>query len=157
MRRKTVWLLPLGIIVGIMLSGFFRRPAPEPGPDEVQTLDGAGTYTDNDAFWRVLMGRWESEDGWTLDFHGEESVTILREGEPVGESALRFAYLLPSPPAGTELEPEAPALTGPDGAALGEVLSLLHDAGTETVTLTLQAPDGEETVLVFHKLQEEET
>ena len=134
MKCRTVWILLAGVVVGVMLSGFLHRRAAEREPENVQLLDGAGTYAANDALWSMIVGNWVSADGhWALKLEGEDSMTLLLDGETMLETALSFTYLCPEPARETELSAETPQLRGG-----GEIVSLTHEAGERGGTLTLE-------------------
>ena len=134
MKRRTVWILLAGVVVGVMLSGFLHRRAAEREAENVQPLDGAGTYVNNGALWSRISGDWISSDGhWTLKLEGEDSMTLLLDGETMLETALSFTYLCPEPPQETELSVETPQLCGG-----GEIITLTHEAVEHGGTLTLE-------------------
>lgn len=140
MKRRTVWILLAGAVVGMVLSGLLHRRAAERKPDDTQILDGAGTYVDNDVLWNMISGSWLSADGhWTLKLWGEDSMTLALDGETMLETALSFTYLCPEPPQETELSAETPQLCGG-----GEIVSLTHEAGERGGTLTLELLDTDE-------------
>ena len=140
MKRRTVWILLAGVVVGVMLSGFLHRRAAEREPENVQPLDGAGTYVDNNALWSMISGDWISIDGhWTLKLEGEDSMTLLLDGETAAETTLSFTYLCPEPARETGLSAEMPQLCGG-----GEIVSLTHEAGERGGTLTLELLDTDE-------------
>ena len=151
MKRRTVWILLAGVVVGVMLSGFLHRRAAERESENVQPLDGAGTYVDNDALWSVISGDWVSADGhWTLKLEGEDSMTLLLDGETVAETALSFTYLCPEPTRETELTAETPQLRGG-----GKIVSLTHEAGEHGGTLALELlnPEEKTETVTFHKAE----
>ena len=150
MRRMT-WILPLGIVVMIVLIGFFNRLT-KYEPDNAQPLDGVGTYVDNNALWRVISGDWVSVDTrWMLTLGREYSMTLISKNKIVAESALSFSYLCPEPSLPTEITVEIPQLCGIDG----EIISLIHVAGTErdTLILELSRPNGETEKVTFQKVE----
>ena len=159
MKRRMIWILLAGILVGITLSGLYKHFVTDrimdggdgmENPDAAFLLDGDHTYVDNDALWPVLEGTWESEDGrWQADI-GEESGIVLRaDGETVLASPLDFTYLRPGKVVWTELEVEVRELVTPDGASLGRIADFGHEAsdgeGSGTLELTLSG-ESEETV-----------
>ena len=155
MKRRTVWILLAGVVVGVMLSGFLHRRAAEREPENVQPLDGAGTYVDNDALWSVISGDWVSADGhWTLKLAGEDSMTLLLDGETAAETALSFAYLCPESARETELFVETPQLNT-EGAPYSEIVSFTHEAGEYDGTLTLELldPDEKTETVIFQKAE----
>lgn len=155
MRRRTAWILLAGVAAGVAWSEFLHRPAPGYEPDRAQILDGAGTYVDNDALWRVISGDWVSADGrWMLILGGEDRMTLLWDGKTVAESALRFSYLCPEPPQETAFTAENSRLCGIGG----KIVAFIYEAGTESGTLTLERlrPDGETETVTFQKWNEQE-
>ena len=87
MKRRMVWILLAGILVGITLSGLYKHFATDrimdggdgmENPDAAFLLDGDHTYVDNSALWPVLEGTWESEDGRWQASISEESGIVLR-------------------------------------------------------------------------------
>ena len=144
MKRRTVWILLAGVVVGVMLSGFLHRRAAEREPENAQPLDGAGTYVDNNALWSRISGDWISSDGhWTLKLEGEDSMTLLLDSETVAETSLSFTYLCPEPARETELSAETPQLNTA-GAPYSKIVSLTHEAGERDGTLTLELLDTDE-------------
>lgn len=140
MKRRTVWILLAGVVVGVILSGFLHRRAAEHESENAQPLDGAGTYVDNDTLWSTISGNWISANGhWTLKLEGEDSMTLLLDGEAIAETTLSFTYLCPEPARETELSAETPQLCGG-----GEIISLTHEAGERGGTLTLELLDTDE-------------
>ena len=167
MKRRMIWILLAGILVGLALSGLYKHFVTDQimdggngmeNPDAAFLLD---TYVDNDALWPVLEGTWESEDGrWQADI-GEESGIVLRaDGEAVLTSPLHFTYLRPGKVVWTELEVEKHELVTPDGVSLGRIRKFGHEAadgeGSGTLELTLERPDESEETVTFQKTQEQE-
>ena len=151
MKCRTVWILLAGVAVGVMLSGFLHRRAAEHEPENARPLDGAGTYVDNDALWSRISGDWVSADGhWMLRLEGEDSMTLLLDGETAAKTALSFTYLCPEPARETELSAETPQLRGG-----GEIASLTHGAGERGGTLTLELlnPDEKTETVTFQKAE----
>ena len=159
MKRRMIWILLAGILVGLALSGLYKHFVTDrimdggngmENPDAAFLLDGNHTYVDNDALWPVLEGAWESADGrWQADI-GEESGIVLRaDGETVLTSPLHFTYLRPGKVVWTELEVEKHELVTPEGVSLGRIADFGHEAsdgeGSGTLTLTLSG-ESEETV-----------
>ena len=170
MKRRMIWILLAGILVGITLSGLYKYFVTDrimdggngmENPDAAFPLDGDHTYVDNDALWPVLEGAWESEDGrWQADI-GEESGIVLRaDGETVLTSPLHFTYLRPGKVVWTELEVEKHELVTPEGVSLGRIADFGHEAsdgeGSGTLELTLEQPDESEEMVTFQKTQEQE-
>ena len=170
MKRRMIWILLAGILVGLALSGLYQHFVTDQimdggdgmeNPDTAFLLDGDHTYADNSALWPVLEGTWESEDGrWQADI-GEESGIVLRaDGETVLTAPLHFTYLRPGKVVWTELEPEERELVTPEGVLFGRIKEFGHESsegeGSGTLVLKLERPDeGEETV-TFQKTQEQE-
>ena len=170
MKRRMIWILLAGILVGITLSGLYKHFVTDrimdggngmENPDAASLLDGDYTYVDNSVLWPVLEGTWESEDGrWQASISEESGIVLSADGETVLVSPLYFTYLRPGKVVWTELEVEERELVTPDGASLGRIKDFGHEAadgeGSGTLTLTLERPDeGEETV-TFQKTQEQE-
>lgn len=168
MKRRMIWILLAGILVGLALSGLYKHFVTDQimdggngmeNPDAAFLLDGDHTYVDNDALWPVLEGTWESADGrWQADI-GEESGIVLRaDGETVLTSPLHFTYLRPGKVVWTELEVEKHELVTPEGVSLGRIADFGHEAsdGEGSGTLTLTLTDGSEGTVTFQKTQEQE-
>lgn len=168
MKRRMIWILLAGILVGLALSGLYKHFVTDQimdggngmeNPDAAFLLDGDHTYVDNDALWPVLEGAWESADGrWQADI-GEESGIVLRaDGETVLTSPLHFTYLRPGKVVWTELEVEKHELVTPEGVSLGRIADFGHEAsdGEGSGTLTLTLTDGSEGTVTFQKTQEQE-
>ena len=170
MKRRMIWILLAGILVGLALSGLYKHFVTDQimdggngmeNPDAAFLLDGDHTYADNDALWPVLEEAWESADGrWQADI-GEESGIVLRaNGETVLASPLDFTYLQPGKVVWTELEPEEHELVTPGGVLLGKIKEFGHEAsdgeGSGTLELTLERPDESEETVTFQKTQEQE-
>ena len=170
MKRRMIWILLAGILVGITLSGLYKHFVTDQimdggdgmeNPDAAFLLDGDHTYADTSALWPVLEGTWESEDGrWQADI-GEESGIVLRaDGETVLTSPLHFTYLRPGKVVWTELEVEKHELVTPDGVSLGRIREFSHEAadgkGSGTLTLKLERPDESVETVTFQKVQEQE-
>lgn len=119
---------------------------------EVQTLDGAGTYVDNDALWCTITGEWTDGSGrWKLTLDGEDRMTLCLDGKTAAESALSFRYLRPEPSQETEFTAASPQLAGTGG----EIVSLVHRAGEKggTLTLELVGPDGSGEAVTLQKIE----
>ena len=170
MKRRMIWILLAGILVGLALSGLYKHFVTDQimdggdgmeNPDAAFLLDGDHTYVDNDALWPVLEGTWESEDGRWQASIGEESGIVLRaDGETVLVSPLYFTYLRPGKVVWTELEVEKRELVTPGGVLLGKIKDFGHEAsdgeGSGTLELTLERPDESEETVTFQKTQEQE-
>ena len=166
MKRRMVWILLAGILVGLALSGLYKHFVTDrimdggdgmENPDAVFPLDGDHTYADNGALWSMLEGTWESEDGrWQADIGEESGIVLSADGETVLVSPLYFTYLRPGKVIWTELRLESAALTSPDGTALGEIADLCHDAwdgGSGSLVFCLKRPDGSEETVTLRKAQ----
>ena len=170
MKRRMIWILLAGILVGLALSGLYKHFVTDQimdggdgmeNPDAAFLLDGDHTYVDNDALWPVLEGTWESADGRWQASIGEESGIVLRaDGETVLVSPLYFTYLQPGKVVRTELEAEKRELATPDGVPLGKIEDFGHEAGSGegsgTLVLKLERPDDSEKTVTFQKTQEQE-
>ena len=170
MKRRMIWILLAGILVGLALSGLYKHFVTDrimDGGDGMENpvaaflLDGDHTYADNSTLWPVLEGTWESEDGrWQADIGEERGIVLRADGETVLTSPLHFTYLQPGKVVWTELEPEERELVMPEGASLGRVKGFGHEAsdgeGSGTLELTLERPDAGEETVTFQKTQEQE-
>ena len=106
MKRRMIWILLAGILVGLALSGLYKHFVTDrlmdggdgmENPDAAFPLDGDHTYVDNSALWPVLEGAWESEDGrWQADIGEESGIVLSADGETVLASPLDFTYLRPA-------------------------------------------------------------
>ena len=101
MKRRMIWILLAGILVGLALSGLYKHFVTDQimdggdgmeNPDAASLLDGDHTYVDNSALWPVLEGAWESADGRWQASIGEESGIVLRAD---GETVLVSPSILP--------------------------------------------------------------
>ena len=169
MKRRMIWILLAGVLVGLTLSGLYKHFVTDQimdrggmeNPDVAFPLDGDRTYVDNSDLWPVLEGTWEGENGRWQAVIGEKSGIVLRaDGETVLTSPLYFTYLRPGKVDWTELETEDRALVTPDGAPLGEIEDFGHEAGSGegsgTLVLKLERPDDSEKTVTFQKIQEQE-
>ena len=168
MKRRMIWILLAGILVGLALSGLYKHFVTDrimdggnsmENPDAAFSLDGDHTYVDNSVLWPVLEGTWESEDGrWQADIGEESSIVLRADGETVLTSPLYFTYLRPGKVVWTELEVEKCELVTPGGASLGRIRDFGHEAsdGEGRGTLTLTLTDGSEETVTFQKTQEQE-
>ena len=103
MKRRMIWILLAGILVGLALSGLYKHFVTDrimdggdgmENPDAAFLLDGDHTYADNSALWPVLEGTWESEDGrWQASIGEESGIVLSADGETVLVSPLDFTYL----------------------------------------------------------------
>ena len=168
MKRRMIWILLAGILVGLALSGLYKHFVTDQimdggdgmeNPDAASLLDGDYTYVDNSVLWPVLEGTWESEDGrWQATIGEESSIVLSADGETVLESPLYFTYLRPGKVVWTELEVEKHELVTPGGVLLGKIKDFGHEAsdGEGSGTLTLTLTDGSEGTVTFQKTQEQE-
>ena len=170
MKRRMIWILLAGILVGLALSGLYKHFVTDQimdggdgmeNPDAAFLLDGDHTYVDNDALWPVLEGTWESEDGrWQASIGEESGIVLSADGETVLASPLDFTYLQPGKVVWTELEVEECELVTPDGASLGRIKEFGHGEadgeGSGMLELTLEQPDESEETVTFQKIQEQE-
>ena len=170
MKRRMIWILLAGILVGLALSGLYKHFVTDrimdggngmENPDAAFLLDGDHTYVDNSALWPVLEGTWESEDGrWQADIGEDSGIVLSADGETVLASPLDFTYLRPGKVVWTELEVEKHELVTPGGVLLGKIKDFGHEAsdgeGSGTLELTLERPDESEEMVTFQKTQEQE-
>ena len=170
MKRRMIWILLAGILVGITLSGLYKYFVTDrimdggngmENPDAASLLDGDYTYVDNSALWPVLEGTWESEDGrWQATIGEESGIVLSADGETVLASPLDFTYLRPGKVVWTELEVEKHELVTPGGVLLGKIKDFGHEAadgeGSGMLELTLERPDESEETVTFQKTQEQE-
>ena len=170
MKRRMIWILLAGILVGLALSGLYKHFVTDrimdggdgmENPDAASLLDGDYTYVDNSVLWPVLEGTWESEDGrWQASIGEESGIVLSADGETVLASPLDFTYLRPGKVVWTELEVEERELVTPDGVSLGRIREFGHEAadgeGSGTLELKLERPDESEETVTFKKTQEQE-
>ena len=168
MKRRMIWILLAGILVGLAISGLYKHFVTDrimdggngmENPDAAFLLDGDHTYVDNSALWPVLEGTWESEDGrWQASISEESGIVLRADGETVLVSPLYFTYLRPGKVVWTELEVEEHELVTPGGVSLGKIKDFGHEApdGEDSGTLTLTLTDGSEGTVTFQKTQEQE-
>ena len=168
MKRRMIWILLAGILVGLALSGLYKHFVTDQimdggdgmeNPDAAFLLDGDHTYVDNSILWPVLEGTWESEDGrWQASISEESGIVLRADGETVLVSPLYFTYLRPGKVVWTELEVEEHELVTPGGVSLGKIKDFGHEAsdGEASGTLTLTLTDGSEGTVTFQKTQEQE-
>ena len=169
MKRRMIWILLAGMLVGLTLSGLYKHFVTDrimdrggmENPDVAFPLDGDRTYVDNSDLWPVLKGIWKGENGRWQAVIGEESGIVLRaDGETVLTSPLYFTYLRPGKVDWTELEPEERELATPDGVPLGKIEDFGYEAGSGegsgTLVLKLERPDDSEKTVTSQKTQEQE-
>lgn len=167
MKRRMIWILLAGILVGITLSGLYKHFVTDrimdggngmENPDAASLLDGDHTYVDNSVLWPVLEGTWESEDGrWQADIGEESGIVLSADGETVLASPLDFTYLRPGKVVWTEFRLDSYALIAPDGTALGKIADFCHDAwdgGSGALVFKLIRPDSSEETVTLLKTQE---
>ncbi len=154
MKRRTLWILLAGVVIGMTLSGLYKHFGTERAHGELEVLDGNGSYVDNDALWRVLAGEWSSGDArWTLTLDGDDHMALTFNGKTAAESTLSFAYLRPGDAEETELTIETPTLYAADGTESGEIMSLVHKAEEGSLTMELSHSDGTTETVTFQKIQ----
>lgn len=100
MKRRMIWILLAGILVGLALSGLYKHFVTDQimdggngmeNPDAAFLLDGDHTYVDNSALWPVLEGTWESEDGrWQASISEESGIVLRADGEDSGTLTLKL-------------------------------------------------------------------
>ena len=170
MKRRMIWILLAGILVGITLPMLYKHFVTDrimdggngmENPDAAFPLDGDRTYVDNSVLWPVLEGTWESEDGcWQASIGEESGIVLSIDGETVLASPLDFTYLRPGKVVWTDLEAEECELVTPGGASLGRIKEFGHEAsdgeGSGTLTLKVERPDESEETVTFQKTQEQE-
>ena len=168
MKRRMIWILLAGILVGLALSGLYKHFVTDrimdggdgmENPDTVFPLDGDHTYVDNGALWSMLEGTWESADGRRQAIIDEDSGIVLSaDGETVLASPLDFTYLRPGKVVWTELEVDERELVTPDGASLGRIKEFGYEAsdgeGSGTLTMTLSLSGGSKETVTLQKAQE---
>lgn len=168
MKRRMIWILLAGILVGLALSGLYKHFVTDQimdggdgmeNPDAAFPLDGDHTYVDNSVLWPVLEGAWESEDGrWQADIGEESGIVLSADGETVLASPLDFTYLRPGKVVWTELEVEERELVTPDDASLGRIKEFGYEAsdgeGSGTLTMTLSLSGGSKETVTLQKAQE---
>ena len=94
MKRRMIWILLAGILVGLALSGLYKHFVTDrimdggngmENPDTAFLLDGDHPYANNSALWPVLEGTWESEDGrWQASIGEESGIVLSADGEGSG-------------------------------------------------------------------------
>ena len=139
MKRRMIWILLAGILVGLALSGLYKHFVTDrimdggngmENPDAAFLLDGDHTYVDNSALWPVLEGTWESEDGrWQASIGEEDGLTLRLDGETVLETPLDFTYIPRKKIQDTGLMLDNRVLQKADGTEWGKILDVYHCAG----------------------------
>ena len=152
MKRRMIWILLAGILVGLAISGLYKHFVTDrimdggngmENPDAAFLLDGDHTYVDNDALWPVLEGAWESaDDRWQADI-GEESGTFsARTARPFWRPPSILPYSGRARSSDGAGSGGARAVT-PDGASLGRIKEFGYEAsdgeGSGTLELTLNS------------------
>ena len=168
MKRRMIWILLAGILVGITLSGLYKHFVTDrimdggngmENPDAAFLLDGDHTYVDNDALWPVLEGTWESEDGRWQASIGEGSGIVLRaDGETVLETPLDFTYIPRKKMQDTGLMLGNCVFQKADGMEPGKILDIYHCAGTGgdsgRLELTVDWSEAADKVVELQKIEE---
>lgn len=167
MKRRMIWILLAGVLVGLTLSGLYKHFVTDQimdrggmeNPDVAFPLDGDRTYVDNTVLWSVLVGTWASADGrWQASIREDNGIVLSLDGETVLRAPLYFTYLQPGQIIWTEITLENCTLVTPDGVSLGEIKSFGHEAEngepSGTLELKLERPDDSEETVTFRKTQE---
>ena len=167
MKRRMIWILLAGVLVGLTLSGLYKHFVTDQimdrggmeNPDVAFPLDGDRTYVDNAVLWSVLVGTWASVDGrWQASIREDNGIVLSLDGETVLRAPLYFTYLQPGQIIWTEITLENCTLVTPDGVSLGEIKSFGHEAEngepSGTLELKLERPDDSEETVTFRKTQE---
>lgn len=167
MKRRMIWILLAGMLVGLTLSGLYKHFVTDrimdrggmENPDVAFPLDGDRTYVDNAVLWSVLAGTWASTDGrWQASIREDNGIVLSLDGETVLRAPLYFTYLHPGQIIWTEITLENGTLVTPDGVSLGEIKSFGHEAEngepSGALVLKLERPDDSEETVTFRKTQE---
>mgnify|MGYP004530004713 FL=1 len=167
MKRRMIWILLAGVLVGLTLSGLYKHFVTDQimdrggmeNPDVAFPLDGDRTYVDNAVLWSVLAGTWASADGrWQASIREDNGIVLSLDGETVLRAPLYFTYLQPGQIIWTEITLENCTLVTPDGVSRGVSKSFGHEAenGEPSGTLeqNLERPDDSEETVTFRKTQE---
>ena len=167
MKRRMIWILLAGVLVGLTLSGLYKHFVTDQimdrggmeNPDVAFPLDGDRTYVDNAVLWSVLAGTWASADGrWQASIREDNGIVLSLDGETVLRAPLYFTYLQPGQIIWTEITLENCTLVTPDGISLGEIKSFGHEAEngepSGALVLKLERPDDSEETVTFRKTQE---
>ena len=167
MKRRMIWILLAGMLVGLTLSGLYKhfvtdRIMDRGGMENLDVafpLDGDRTYVDNAVLWSVLAGTWASTDGrWQASIREDNGIVLSLDGETVLRAPLYFTYLQPGQIIWTEIILENGTLVTPDGVSLGEIKSFGHEAEngepSGALVLRLERPDDSEETVTFRKTQE---
>ena len=168
MKRRMIWILLTGILVGITLSGLYKHFVTDrimdggngmENPDAAFLLDGDHTYADNSALWPVLEGTWESEDGrWQASIGEEDGLTLRLDGETVLETPLDFTYIPRKKIQDTGLMLDNRVLQKADGTEWGKILDVYHCAGagedSGRLELTVDWSEAADKVVELQKVEE---
>ena len=167
MKRRMIWILLAGVLVGLTLSGLYKHFVTDrimdrggmENPDVAFPLDGDRTYVDNAVLWSMLAGTWASADGrWQASIREDNGIVLSLDGETVLRAPLYFTYLQPGQIIWTEITLENCTLVTPDGVSLGEIKSFGHEAEngepSGALVLKLERPDDSEETVTFRKTQE---
>ena len=167
MKRRMIWILLAGMLVGLTLSGLYKHFVTDrimdrggmENPDVAFPLDGDRTYVDNAVLWSVLAGTCASTDRrWQASIREDNGIVLSLDGETVLRAPLYFTYLQPGQIIWTEITLENGTLVTPDGVSLGEIKSFGHEAEngepSGTLELKLERPDDSEETVTFRKTQE---
>lgn len=167
MKRRMIWILLAGMLVGLTLSGLYKHFVTDrimdrdgmENPDVAFPLDGDRTYVDNAVLWSVLAGTWASADGrWQASIREDNGIVLSLNGETVLRAPLYFTYLQSGQIIWTEITLENGTLVTPDGVSLGEIKSFGHEAEngepSGALVLRLERPDDSEETVTFRKTQE---
>ena len=168
MKRRMIWILLAGILVGLALSGLYKHFVTDrimdggngmENPDAAFLLDGDHTYVDNSALWPVLEGTWESEDGrWQASIGEEDGLTLRLDGETVLETPLDFTYIPRKKIQDTGLMLDNRVLQKADGTELGKILDVYHCAGagedSGRLELTADWSEAADKVVELQKVEE---
>lgn len=158
MKRRMIWILLAGILVGLALSGLYKHFVTDrimdggngmENPDAAFLLDGDHTYVDNSALWPVLAGTWESP---------EDGLTLRLDGETVLETPLDFTYIPRKKIQDTGLMLDNRVLQKADGTEWGKILDVYHCAGagedSGRLELTVDWSEAADKVVELQKVEE---
>ena len=168
MKRRMIWILLAGILVGLALSGLYKHFVTDrimdggngmENPDAAFLLDGDHTHVDNSALWPVLEGTWESEDGrWQASIGEEDGLTLRLDGETVLETPLYFTYIPRKKIQDTGLMLDNRVLQKADGTEWGKILDVYHCAGagedSGRLELTVDWSEAADKVVELQKVEE---
>ena len=168
MKRRMIWILLAGILVGLALSGLYKHFVTDQimdggngmeNPDAAFPLDGDHTYVDNSILWPVLEGTWESpEDGWQAVISEESGLTLRLDGETILETPLDFIYIPRKKIQDTGLMLDNRVLQKADGTELGRILDFYHCAvaGEDSgrLELTVDWSEAADKMVELQKVEE---